>query len=467
LASEKITLDGVLVSDVGKQIEIQENRRAGGVIRTAMRAADILMDRVWQLENDTFAGTPGFVFARITDIVDPHEDPTAQHPEIQRQVANIRTDLDRFSDLETSSLIRHGYCVGRMICRANPEVFVADAPATAPWDPIPVARNSGVGALAAVKRVDGSSREPAPVTASARNLQRSAVRRIWSTLLDWRDWTSYIYVPILVPLLFITPYLVVRSYRHSYRDNQLIESLAQGSRDLQIMRQLLDGPMPPFVGEIAEEVRELEPLDFEGFKVLQDSRILDLRPWSPKETDKTDASSLVYGYRRIKVLKLPANTNRNLFRIYLLPTSSKSQVRFPLQQLKPKLRMMKVESDGSGEKTSRYEASVDFGKVPAGEVVEVIYEHYSPGLFLQREPTATTIAIRNEVDTAEVTRWFLMPSGREYRDWRLLRYKTGKPETIEPVKVLTENLAEDATILAYKLLSVNAGYTHVVRWTYK
>jgi predicted acylesterase/phospholipase RssA len=113
-------LDGVLVSDVGKPIQVQGNRRAGGLIRTTMRATDILMDRVWQLEKETFHDTPGFVFAPIAEVVEPSEDATALHPEIQRQTAKIRTDLDRFSPLEISSLIRHGYCVGRKACRARP-----------------------------------------------------------------------------------------------------------------------------------------------------------------------------------------------------------------------------------------------------------------------------------------------------------------------------------------------------------
>ncbi len=119
LLAEKCTLDGVLVSDVGKPFEIQGSQRAGGLIRTAMRASDILMDRVWQLENETFKDTTGFVFARITEVVQPQDDPTALHPEIQRHTAKIRTDLDRFSPLEISSLVRHGYCVGRKACRAR------------------------------------------------------------------------------------------------------------------------------------------------------------------------------------------------------------------------------------------------------------------------------------------------------------------------------------------------------------
>src|SRR5262249_10936286 len=68
-------LDGVLVSDVGKQIEVRDNRRAGGLIRTSLRATDILMDRVGQLEKDTFRDTPGFVFVPMSDVVEPTEDP--------------------------------------------------------------------------------------------------------------------------------------------------------------------------------------------------------------------------------------------------------------------------------------------------------------------------------------------------------------------------------------------------------
>src|SRR5689334_9857466 len=88
-------LDGVLVSDVGKRIVTQGMQR-GGLIRAALRASDILMDRVWQLESEIFQDAAGFVFARITGVVDPHEDATALHPEVQRQAANIRTDLDAF-----------------------------------------------------------------------------------------------------------------------------------------------------------------------------------------------------------------------------------------------------------------------------------------------------------------------------------------------------------------------------------
>jgi predicted acylesterase/phospholipase RssA len=209
-------LDGVLLSDVGKRIEVQGNRRAGGLIRTALRATDILMDRVWQLEKERFQDTPGFVFAPSTEVVDPAEDPTALHPEIQRRTAKIRTDLDRFSTLEISSLVRHGYCVARKVCRAHPDLFGADLPGNAPWDPIPAPRRAA-SPMPLAAHPNGMQREPAAATVEARTLQASAIRRIWSTLLDYRDWISYAYVPLIIPILVLLPYVLVKSYQRSHR----------------------------------------------------------------------------------------------------------------------------------------------------------------------------------------------------------------------------------------------------------
>src|SRR5262249_22746358 len=152
---------------------------------------------------------------------------------------------------------------------------------------------------------------------------------IWSTLLDYRDWVSYVYVPILVPIMILLPYFVANFYHRSHLISQLIESLSQGSRDLDIMTRLLNGPMKPFPGEPAEEIPIAEPHDYAGFEVLQDSRILDLRAGNPTAAGKTDATSLVYGYRRMKVVKRHDNVGNHVFRVDVLTTHPKTQIRFP------------------------------------------------------------------------------------------------------------------------------------------
>jgi predicted acylesterase/phospholipase RssA len=459
LTGEK-ALDGVLVSDVGKPLGVQVNRRAGGLIRTAMRATDILMDRVWQLENENFQETFGFVFARFTDVAGPHEDATALHPEVQRQTASIRTDLDAFSQLEISCLIRHGYCIGRKACRSRPDLFGTVLPDNPPWDPVPPADLPQTAAPAS--RPDETIPEPTPATIQARTLQLSASRRIWSNLFRFRDWTSYIYVPLLFLSLVLAPYLMVKSYLTSHRVNRLVESLAHDSPHIDILRQLMAGPIPPFQGEPSEEVRSLEPPNYQGFTILQDSCILDLRPWDP-----SDSTSLVYGSRRLQVLKNSDNIANDVFRVVALTRRPDAQFRFPSSQYQPKLRRMCVENSSTPEGPCQFEVSVDLSKTPSGQVVDIVYEHYSRGLSLERGENYTTVAFRSEVDSLEFTRWLLLPKGEEYRSYQILRYETGKPETAEVVKGLTDYMVDDPSIIAFKMAMVKAGDTFEVTWRHK
>ena len=429
-----------------------------------MRASDILMDRVGQLENETFKDTPGFVFARITEAVEFSQDPTALHPEIQRQLPSIRTDFDRFSDLEISSLLRHGYCVARKACRAKPDLFGTHLPDNPPWDPISSSQANSLD----IAHGASSQREPSRVTRDARTLHASAVRRIWSTLLDWRDWCSYVYVPIIVPLLILAPYFLAKSYERSRRINQIVESLAQESRDLEQMSQLMDGPMERFIGEKnSEELRADDAPNLSDYLILQDLRIVDLRQWKGLNGTSSDSSSYVYGYRRLKVRKELDHAGNNSFRVSVLALSPDTQVRFPQQQLKPKLYSRSLEPTPSGEKLVHWEIGVDFQKIPAGDSVDIIYEHVSPGMFLRNSAGSTTLTFDVEVDTIELTRWLLLPQGKEYRTFQLIRYERGKPETSESVKVVSEYLSADYTILAFKLLSLKAGYTYEVSWLYR
>ncbi len=465
--------DCVLVSDAGRPFEIQSSMRVGGIIRTAMRASDILMDRVWQLETETFKDTPGFIFARITEVVDPEQDPTALHPEAQRQLPNIRTDLDRFSQVEISSLMRHGYCVGRNTCQAHPDLFgtelarkpILDMPFNVRATMAATTRKRTRPASASrrfwrklfhypdqVTRATTAAtarggirflprREATAVTVRARTLHSSAARRIWSTLFDPRDWVSYVYVPIIVPILVLAPYFVTKYYERSQRINEIVQSLAEESRDLEQMTRLLDGLPEDFTGEKAEDLRPDDKADLTGFSILQALRIVDLRRWKPAGGD---GNSTVYAYRRMKVRKEPGKQSNN-FRISVLATDPNTQVRFPPQQLKPKL-YSRILTDGGGKNLRHFEVGADFRKVPEGESVDVIYEHLSRGLFLRGGRGSTSLTYGFEVDTIEQSWWLLMPAGQEYRSFQLVRYPAARPEAVEIVKPVTEHLSQDFKI---------------------
>ena len=479
LGADRFKLDGVLISDVGKSIDVQgDGEGAGGMIQTSIRSSDILMDRVWQLETETFSGTPGFVFARGVEVVEPSEDPTALHPELQRRLPIIRTDLDRFSKLEISSLVRHGYCVGRKVCRSRPDLFGTDLPATPPWDPFPDGRAGGAVPSPAEPGADGAAkstkgpRSPkshviATATKEARTLQKSAGRRVWSTLLDFRDWTSWIYVPLIVPILVVLPYASYKFYVRSQRIRQIVESLTQSSSDLQQMSRLMAGPVKPWVGVTATPIPADAVINDKGYTILQDLRIIDLRQWKPTVRGDTTERAYLYGYRRLKILRQKDNTSNNLFDISVLAVSPKTQVRFPTQLLAPTLHYRTEPGDSGSATRVRWVVQADFTKVPPGQSVDVSYEHTSPGLFVRESNGAATLSFEVEVETVELTRWLLLPRGRQFKEYRLIRFQTGHPETAEDAPVVTRYLASNYSILAFKLLALKPGYTYELTWFYR
>jgi hypothetical protein len=175
----------------------------------------------------------------------------------------------------------------------------------------------------------------------------------------------------------------------------------------------------------------------------------------------------VYGYRRLKIRKTQEDPGDQVFRIGLLANHPKTRVRFPPQQLRPKLRMMSVEGPSASEKSCRFEASIDLRKVRMGSTVDLIYEHISPGNFVKHSAEATALEFKLELDTAEVTRWFFMPVGKEYESFRVFQYDVDKPERIEQITPVTEFLARDHTLIGYKLLLLKAGTGHEVQWSSK
>jgi predicted acylesterase/phospholipase RssA len=456
--------DTILVSDAGKQFKISSNTRAGGVIATAMRSTDVIMDRVWQLETDTFNGTPGFVFAPISKVVAADEDPTALHPEVQRMATNIRTDLDRFSPLEISSLIQHGYCVGRSTCRARPDLFGTAIPTGAPWNPIasPTPRPPAQQPSNVPARPHDLDAAPAPTAArethESRKLQKSSERRLWSTLLDYRDWTSYLYVPLLFPILFVLPYYGLKWYRQAQVSQRLLEGIAQSNQDFAVLSKLLQGgSVEPFSGLPVEEDVDVNASDYSGFEVITETRILDLRSWN----DVSDERSWIYVYRRMRVKKIAPDSDEIVFRVRLSP--SKSHFRSLTPNVPATLRSGTTITAG-GKTAPIVGLAFDLSRKPVGEVVDMAFE------FTTREPPARisqAVSFPVDVKTPLLTGWVLLPAGKQYQSMDLLRFPIGKGSVPERIVPPNEVVTLDGQIVGFNLLSAEPGYMYEYHWTYR
>ena len=131
------------------------------------------------------------------------------------------------------------------------------------------------------------------------------------------------------------------------------------------------------------------------------------------------------------------------------------------------LRRAKRKDSAADPEQYLWEMAADFQKVPAGESMDVFVEYSSRDAFQKQIETGHALSFVVQAQTAEKILWLLMPEGKEYRSWGLIRDETGKPEAVEAVQPVTEYLAQDYTILAFKLLALKPGFTYEVRWTYK
>jgi hypothetical protein len=153
--------------------------------------------------------------------------------------------------------------------------------------------------------------------------------------------------------------------------------------------------------------------------------------------------------------------------VTLLQTSPQTAVRFPAQALQPRLRMCDLPSTKAGEEQCRWQVSYDFGRVPAGEYVDLKMEKHSHGQYLHGDGDNFALGFQVLAETAELTMWILMPRGKEYRSFRIIRHLTDKPSEAEKVRIVSEYLADDYKIIAFKLLALKPGYTYEVGWMYK
>lgn len=449
--------DAVIVSDAGGKFLVRRDEPPGlGLIQTAMRASDILMDRVWQLEREIFAQAPGFVFAPIAAVVDPDADPHAWPEVIQRQVAGIRTDLDRFSPEETRGLLRHGYCVARQACRSRPDLFGRQLPDGPPWD----ASQAQSPSEPPRPEAPGPSRPPAEQTKMARHLQRSAHRRIWSRLIDLRDPMTYLFVPLVLGVLLCLPYLAVRLYVTTRSESRALEVAASAGPDESKLVELVrSGPVARVRGMPVEETEALGEADLSGFEFLSDGHVVDLRRWG--DGPRLSARS-TYQYRRLQVRRSAATGKGTHLRLQFRTESRELDFRCHNEVLSPVLRL---EHDAGAALPYRWELALDFSKVPLGGVVDVITEQLFRGS-VQGSSGSGSLKHTSFGDTKEATMWVLLPRDHPSGEMRLVASRGGE-EARSEVRPTRRMQALDGAVVGWQLIDPEPGVVYECRWEWR
>jgi predicted acylesterase/phospholipase RssA len=449
----------VVVSDAGKPFQILGNAPLGFVAQS-IRATDILWDRVWQLERENFGDRNGYHFLPVTHVVDPHEDPHALHPVVQAEVSSVRTDLDRFSDLEVNALVAHGYEVARSLHRRVGEKSLRPVHDGPPWEPLPGRQSVIPSSVAAATR--GTARTAATSTPArlAEQLRRSSERKVWSTLLDWKDWPSYLYVALGLLLFLVLPVHVYRLHRHAAMLTSMIDSIAEGDPDIRLVLDLVEAdPLDSWQKLEVVEAGEPTADGYEGIEFLSVSRINDLRTaWSGGL--RPDRGGKVHFRDRV-VLRVTDEARRKqgvVFRT-ALPVED-VDYRMPKDSLPAQVRRVPIRN-ASGDQELHYEFHVDLSRAPVGTPVAI--ELTAVVRFKSLPPGRMPLVMQFDSDLLTV--WILFPDDHPYHRYQLVTYPRGHDEAAEP---LTSRYTIDhpyGRLIGWSVISPRGGSVYECRWT--
>ena len=457
--------DRVLVSDAGKPFQILGNAPLG-FIAQSIRATDILWDRVWQLERENFGDQNGFYFLPVTHVVDPHEDPRAIHPVVQAEVSSVRTDLDRFSDLEVNALVAHGYEVTRSMHRQIADKSLRPVHEGPPWEPLP-GRYSVVPATAAV---DGQGQggphgtaRTATTSSPARlsaQLRRSSHRKVWSSLLDWKDWPTYIYLALGFLLLVYFPVRFYNLHRHAAMLTSVIDSIAKGDPDIRLVLDLVESdPLNDWQKLEITDAALPTPEDYAGLEILSYSRINDLRgAWAGSL--RPDSGGRVH-FRDRMTLRVTDEARRKqgvVFRTALAVEDV--EYRQPKGRFPTQVRRV-TQRDAAGTPTNQYEFHCELSQATLNETIAL--EMTAVARFSSLPPGRMPVVMQFPAELLTV--WLLFPEDHPYRRYELVRYPRGEPDAAEP---LTARYTIDhpyGQLIGWSVIAPRQGAVYESRWT--
>jgi len=454
LKQQDAALESVLVSDAGKPFQMLTDA-ALGLIGQSVRASDILWDRVWQLEREIFGHRKGFVFLPITEIVGSAEDPTALPPVVQTELKSIRTDLDRFSNQEINALVRHGYEVARNVCRRQGVFGGAKLPDSPPWAPI--ADQNRI-----IRTATGSHPDtPSNTTRLSRRLRKSSRRHIWTTLLDWRDWPSYIYVAIAFLLLFYAPFQVYSLYRRAETQATIIDAIASGDPDIrQILTLVNSNPTLNWIDAEVGEIATPTELNYAGVEILTHSRIYDLRWWHSNKNSATDPG-FVYVRDRITLKLLDSYSGNRRITIAFPSKVKEVKIRKSNDKVQRVVRRVAKPVDVRGEKRTRYEFEYDLSQVPPEEPVTIEAQ------LLLQVPEAAQAPFVTNLKTDLISVWILFPQDRPYKNYSLVSYPVDRsaPPTIMNVRYKIDH--PYGSLIGWSVVNPKVDYVYECRWEAK
>jgi predicted acylesterase/phospholipase RssA len=423
------SLERIYASDAGRSF-VPQKETEFGILRTALRTVDILMFRIRQLDLAASATGPS---ATLISISHDSNAAGASSSAIQSQLENVRTDLDKFSQLEIGEVIRHGYYVAASVLASEQG---HSAPVAIPgWD---------------IPTTAGKDTQ----RAFARELQTSSKRR-WR-LFSLRDWVSWAQLAMVALALVV---LVQVSGRIVDQFNSVVAGI-QAYRLTNIDPPEWTEP-PPLV---VETVKELTQPTNEGFEILGDDRVWDLRRLQGKHLSARGIQ--VVGptlLKRVSTLikrEEKADQYRYLYltsatKFFAWSTSDKYGVKL--------LRSVPSTTSGTNVVTS-YELQFDVSRVKVGE--EFVLSAQAKTIDALWDRNNTWVGMRITDATPAASMRIIVPKDLPYKRPVFLSYPNDSALPAPSTDGIVLDRAEQKELI-WRVDHPEPGWTYRVQWDWE
>ena len=286
---------------------------------------------------------------------------------------------------------------------------------------------------------------------------------MWTTLLDPRDWPSYLYVFAALVLFVYLPLQVYKLYEKAQIQATVIDAIANGDPDFRQILDLLDkDPTSDWATIEIGEKSEPTELDYSGLEILTHSRMLDLRKWNPDEASPDRQGRVLLRDRvTFKLVDSESSRRRVTFR-NVLPIED-VEFRQPKGRLQAVVSRVKKPLEVFDGRGTSYEIEYDLARIPFGEpvTVEIAALARFPVLMSGRAP----FVLQCKTDLLSV--WMLFPEERPYRTYSLVRYpadKSAPPQMMDPRNTIDHPYG---SLIGWSVVNPQVGTVYECRWTTK
>ncbi len=279
-----------------------------------------------------------------------------------------------------------------------------------------------------------------------------------STLVDWRDWPSYIYLVLAFLLLFFLPLQVYQLYRKSQMQEDIIKSIARGDPDIhQILELGTSDPTANWVGEEFSEKPLSPEVSYDGVEVLSHSRIYDLRRWHP-DAESPDRRGHVYVRDRI-TLKLLETYDGDGHITFRVPTRMENvEFRQPNSELRGVISRATESTEQTGQSRTILEFDYDLSRALPEEPVTIEVE------LIGSVPKTVRAPFTTHTKTDLISVWMLFPANRPYRTYSLVSYPADKSSA---PRLMTNRYAIDhpyGFLIGWSVVNPEEGRIYECRW---